>query len=83
MLDTARDLFPDAGDYDRAIYWACLRPMTPEGTPIFGPGRQRNLFINTGQGHMGWTMACGSARVLADLVAGRKPEIDLTGMLYG
>jgi D-amino-acid dehydrogenase len=83
MLDTARDLFPDAGDYDRASYWACLRPMTPEGTPIFGPGRQRNLFINTGQGHMGWTMACGSGRVLADLIAGRKPEIDLTGMLYG
>ncbi len=83
MLETARELFPDAGDYDRASYWACLRPMTPEGTPIFGPARQRNLFINTGQGHMGWTMACGSGRVLADLIAGRKPEIDLAGMLYG
>jgi D-amino-acid dehydrogenase len=83
MLDTARDLFPDAGDYQRASYWACLRPMTPEGTPIFGPGRHKNLFINTGHGHMGWTMACGSGRVLADLMAGRKPEIDLAGMLYG
>ena len=57
--------------------------MTPEGTPIFGRARQRNLYINTGQGHMGWTMACGSGRVVADLIAGRKPAIDLTGMLYG
>ena len=60
-------------------YWACLRPMTPEGTPIFGRGRHRNLWINTGQGHMGWTMACGSARITADLMAGRKPEIDTAG----
>ena len=63
-------------------YWACLRPMTPEGTPIFGRGRHDNLWINTGQGHMGWTMACGSARITADLMAGRKPEIDTTGMIY-
>jgi D-amino-acid dehydrogenase len=82
MLATARDLFPEGGDYGRASYWACLRPMTPEGTPIFGRGRHANLFLNTGQGHMGWTMACGSGRVAADLIAGRKPEIDLTGMLY-
>ena len=83
MLRTARELFPQGGDYDRPSYWACLRPMTPEGTPIFGRGRHRNLWINTGQGHMGWTMACGSARITADLMAGRKPEIDTTGMLYG
>jgi D-amino-acid dehydrogenase len=83
MLDTARDLFPDAGDYHQASYWCCLRPMTPEGTPIFGPARQRNLYINTGQGHMGWTMACGSGRIVTDLIAGRKPAIDLSGMLYG
>ncbi len=82
MLATARDLFPDGGDYERASYWACLRPMTPEGTPIFGTGRQKNLFLNTGHGHMGWTMACGSGRIAADLIAGRKPEIDLAGMIY-
>ncbi|MBV9521150.1 MAG: D-amino acid dehydrogenase [Alphaproteobacteria bacterium] len=81
MLSTARDLFPDGGAYDRASYWACLRPMTPEGTPLFGRRRQRNLFLNTGQGHMGWTMACGSGRVVADLIAGRPPEIDLSGMV--
>jgi len=83
MLGAARDLFPQGGDYDRPSYWACLRPMTPEGTPIFGRGRQRNVWINTGQGHMGWTMACGSGRITADLVAGRTPEVDTAGMIYG
>ena len=82
MLRAARDLFPQAGDYDRPAHWAGLRPMTPEGTPIFGRGRHRNLWINTGQGHMGWTMACGSARVTADLMAGRAPDIDTAGMIY-
>jgi D-amino-acid dehydrogenase len=80
MLATARDLFPDGGAYDRPHYWAGLRPMTPGGTPIFGRGRHTNLIYNTGQGHMGWTMACGSARITADLVAGRKPAIGLEGM---
>jgi D-amino-acid dehydrogenase len=83
MLAAARDLFPRAGDYDRPSYWSCLRPMTPEGTPIFGRGRHRNLWLNTGHGHMGWTMACGSARIVADMMAGRQPEIDTTGMIYG
>jgi D-amino-acid dehydrogenase len=54
--------------------------MTPEGTPIIGRTRYANLYMNTGHGHMGWTMSCGSARALADLIAGRKPDIDLTGM---
>jgi D-amino-acid dehydrogenase len=80
MLKVARDLFPDGGDYERPSYWACLRPMTPSGLPIFGRGRQRNLWLNTGQGHMGWTMACGSARITADLIANRTPAIDLAGM---
>lgn len=83
MLNAARDLFPHGGDYERPSYWACLRPMTPSGLPIFGRGRQRNLWLNTGQGHMGWTMACGSARITADLIAGRPPAIDLAGMTLG
>jgi D-amino-acid dehydrogenase len=83
MIRSARELFPQAADYERRSYWACLRPMTPEGTPIFGRGRHKNLWINTGQGHMGWTMACGSARITADLMAGRSPEIDTVGMIYG
>ena len=80
MLAAARDLFPEGGDFDRPSYRACLRPMTPQGTPIFGLGRQSNLYFNTGHGHMGWTMACGAARIAADLVAGRTPAIDLGGM---
>ena len=74
------DLFPRGGDVSRAEFWCGLRPMTPEGTPIVGRSRYDNLWINTGHGHMGWTMSCGTAQALADLVAGRKPELDLAGM---
>jgi D-amino-acid dehydrogenase len=80
MLGVARDIFPDGGDFEQPAYRACLRPMTPEGTPRFGLGRQRNLYYNAGHGHMGWTMACGAARITADLIAGRQPEIPLDGM---
>jgi len=78
--EVAENLFPGAGDFSRASYWAGLRPMTPEGTPRIGPTRYRNLYLNAGQGHMGWTMSHGSARVLADMIAGRKPAIDTTGL---
>jgi D-amino-acid dehydrogenase len=80
LLQVARDLFPTGGDYARPHYWAGLRPMTPEGTPILGRTRYRNLFLNTGHGHMGWTMSCGSARIIADLIAGRTPELSLEGL---
>ncbi|HLX02265.1 MAG TPA: D-amino acid dehydrogenase [Trinickia sp.] len=80
MLAVARGLFPNGADYSRPSYWAGLRPMTPEGTPIIGATRHRNLFINTGHGHMGWTMSCGTARVLADIMQGRTPELDMTGL---
>ncbi|HEV8438156.1 MAG TPA: D-amino acid dehydrogenase [Methylomirabilota bacterium] len=80
ILRLARDLFPDAADYDRGQYRACLRPMTPDGPPILGLARQRNLFLNCGHGHMGWTMACGTARIVADLMTGRMPDIDLDGL---
>jgi D-amino-acid dehydrogenase len=83
MLRVARELFPEGGDYTRPLYWAGLRPMTPEGTPILGQTRYRNLLLNTGHGHMGWTMACGSARITADLLAGRQPDISLEGMTLG
>jgi D-amino-acid dehydrogenase len=74
------DLFPDAADYTRGEYRACLRPVTPAGPPILGAGRHGNLFFNTGHGHLGWTMACGSSRVVADLVVGRTPAIVLDGL---
>ena len=80
MLSAAKDLFPKGGDYERLEYWAGLRPMTPEGTPILGFGRHRNLCYNTGHGHMGWTMACGAAAIVADLVGGRKTALPLDGM---
>jgi D-amino-acid dehydrogenase len=80
ILRLARDLFPDAAEYDRGEYRACLRPMTPDGPPILGVGRHRNLFFNCGHGHMGWTMACGTARIVTDLMTGRMPELDLEGL---
>ena len=80
MLSVARELYPEGGDYDSAEPWAGLRPMTPEGTPIFGRKRYANLYFNCGQGHMGWTMAHGSARITADLIAGRTAAIPLDGM---
>jgi len=80
ILKFARDVFPEAVDYDRGEYRACLRPMTPDGRPIVGIGRHRNLFLNAGHGHMGWTMAFGTARIVADLMAGRKPEHDPAGL---
>ncbi len=80
MLAAIKDLIPEAAAFDQPSYRACLRPMTPEGTPLYGLGRQANLYFNAGHGHMGWTMACGAARIAADLIAGRTPEIDLAGM---
>lgn len=82
MFDTARDLFPGAFDEKRAEVWAGLRPMMPNSVPVIGPARYGNLYLNTGHGHVGWTMAAGSGQFLADLVAGRKPEIDPQGLLY-
>lgn len=80
MLQAGRELFPEGADYSQPNFWAGLRPMTPEGTPIMGRSKHRNLFLNVGHGHMGWTMSCGSARIVTDLMLGRTPDIDLTGM---
>ncbi|MCB1352567.1 MAG: D-amino acid dehydrogenase [Rhodobacteraceae bacterium] len=74
------DLFPKGGDVSKAEGWTGLRPMTPDGTPVIGPTRFSNLFLNTGHGTLGWTMACGSSRAVADVVTGRTPEISLDGL---
>jgi D-amino-acid dehydrogenase len=74
------DLFPQGGDVARATFWCGLRPMTPDGTPVVGATPYANLFLNTGHGTLGWTMAAGSGRLLADIVSGRQPEIDLQGL---
>ena len=82
MFNAARDLFPSGGDFDQPEYWAGLRPMTPTTVPILGRARYENLYLNVGHGHIGWTMSCASAKLTADLVAGRRPEIDVGGLLY-
>ncbi len=79
-------LFPGGGDLKGASYWSGLRPMTPDGTPVIGACQVPGLYLNTGHGTLGWTMACGSARVLADLMDGKTPEIeahDLSLNRYG
>ena len=75
LQHSVTDLFP-GGDVSKASFWSGLRPMTPDGTPVIGPTKVAGLFLNTGHGTLGWTMSSGSARVIADLVSGRKPEID-------
>ena len=74
------DLFPNGGNPSEASFWCGLRPMTPDGPPLIGRTRYINLHLNTGHGTLGWTMACGSGRVIADLLSGRKPEIDIAGL---
>ena len=74
------DLFPEGGDVSRATFWCGLRPMTPDGTPIVGRTPVDNLLLATGHGTLGWTMAAGTGRVIADLVSGRQPEIDVSAL---
>jgi D-amino-acid dehydrogenase len=78
IIEAGEQLFPGAIAWDSARYRTGLRPMTPDGPPLIGLGRHDNLYYNTGHGHVGWTMACGSARMLADLIEGRRPDIDPT-----
>ncbi|KGA21232.1 hypothetical protein GM51_3245 [freshwater metagenome] len=76
IRSTAKELWPDAADWDGGRMTAGLRPMTPDGPPIIGKGKKhQNLYYNTGHGHMGWTMASGSSAALVDIIAGRTPEI--------
>jgi D-amino-acid dehydrogenase len=74
------DLFPDGGDVKQASFWCGLRPMTPDGTPIVGGTKVKGLWLATGHGTLGWTMAAGTGRVMADLISGRQPEIDMAGL---
>jgi D-amino-acid dehydrogenase len=74
------DLFPKGGDVSRATFWTGLRPMTPDGTPILGGTKYGNLYLSTGHGTLGWTMAAGTGRVMADLIGGATPEISLEGL---
>jgi D-amino-acid dehydrogenase len=81
MKRVTQELFPDGAEYDRAQMWAGLRPMTPTNLPLVGRRRFKNLILNCGHGHIGWTMSHGSARIAADLIAGRAPAIPLDGLM--
>ena len=74
-----QDLFP-GGDLAQASFWTGLRPMTPDSTPIIGATGYKNLFLNTGHGTLGWTMACGSGKLISDLVMNHKPDISTDGL---
>ena len=77
LVKRARELFPDAADYDHPTYWTGLRPATPSNCPLIGrSARYDNLFLNTGHGTLGWTEGCGSGRALADIISGRAPQVD-------
>lgn len=80
IIAATRSLFPNAADYSDIEPWCGLRPATPDSVPIIGGTAYGNLFLNTGHGTLGWTMACGSGQALADLISGRTPDIDLNGL---
>ncbi len=83
ILEVAKEWFPGAADYDKGTFTSGLRPMTPDGPPIIGRSpKHSNLWFNTGQGHMGWTMGPGSGRLVADLIRDREPAIDMQGLQY-
>src|SRR5690554_4801717 len=73
-------LYPQGGDVTKAEFWAGLRPATPDGTPLVGKTAYRNLYLNTGHGTLGWTMACGSARYLTDIISQQTPQISGEGL---
>ncbi|MDW8445299.1 MAG: FAD-dependent oxidoreductase [Acetobacteraceae bacterium] len=75
-LERLRALFPEGGDYARAEHWTGLRPMTPDGRPLIGPTPVPGLWLDTGHGPLGWTLACGSALLLASLITGSPAPID-------
>lgn len=81
IREVVEDWFPGAVDPDAGVFAAGLRPVTPDGPPIIARSPDHdNLWVNAGHGHLGWTMACGSARVLTAQITGQAPPIPLTGL---
>ena len=76
LVRRARELFPGAADYDHPTFWTGLRPATPSNCPLIGRTRYPNLYLNTGHGTLGWTEGPGSGRALAEIMSGRKPDVD-------
>ena len=83
LLSTVNDLFPNAADYDGAERWAGLRPMMPSSVPVIGRTQKyANLLLNTGHGHVGWTMSCGSGKVVTDLLLNKPVEMNTEGLIF-
>ena len=82
IIDATRRVFPDAVDYGKCDVWCGLRPMTQDGPPRLGKTQYRNLFLNAGHGSNGWTQACGASKIVADIVSGQEPDIDISGLTY-
>jgi len=80
ILNKTMQLFPDCANPDEVELWAGIRPKTPDSVPILGKSNIDSLYLNTGHGTLGWTMSCGSAQVLADIISGKTPKIDLSGL---
>jgi D-amino-acid dehydrogenase len=80
VMEVSKELFPTAGDYSRPHYWACLRPVSAGGPPILGKTPVANLFLNVGHGAAGWTEGCATSRAVADIINGRKPDLDMEGL---
>jgi len=80
IVDKALELFPNSGDRSNIDFWSGLRPVTPDSAPVLGDTKYGNLYLNTGHGTLGWTMSCGSAKAVADLISDKTPDISLTGL---
>src|SRR5690606_41400910 len=80
LQSVLRGWFPGAIGLDRAEARAGLRPMPPDGPATLGKTRYDNLYLDCGHGSNGWTQACGTGKIVADIVAGREPEVDLEGL---
>jgi D-amino-acid dehydrogenase len=76
IVRRVEELFPGAGDTERAQFWTGLRPATPSNVPLIGRSKVKNLFLNTGHGTLGWTHACGSGKSIARIVSGLQPEVN-------
>jgi D-amino-acid dehydrogenase len=81
ILNLAKEILPDVADYSAATYWAGLRPMTPTSLPILGVSSIENLYLNVGHGNLGWTMSCGTGKILADIITNKTPQISIEPFL--
>ena len=80
LIKVGNDWFPDAANYATANFWCGIRPMLPDGAPLLGATPLRNVYLNIGHGSSGWAMAAGAGKVLADVISGRTPDIDMDGL---